>query len=169
MKFINVVTSFLRISILGHGTFLIRMAIIYLIIRFFFVDHFDLSSESATVGTYLLIFYGIYVLTAAIDHKRMESSPLFLSGFIEKKIKDDYILSNILTSKDNRGVFVPDSKVIGHEVITNFKLHHDPKLIFDRASAFLYILDSMQLPSHENTIERLNKLIEESEFMLDKS
>lgn len=145
------------------------MAIIYLIIRYFFIDNFNLIDEASTVGTYLLIFYGIYVVTAAIDHKRMESSPLFLSGFIEKQIKDDYILSNILTSKDNRGIFVRDSKVIGIEVITDFKLHHDPKLIYDRALAFLFILQSMQLPSHDELIERMERLIEEARFMIDEN
>lgn len=167
MKLLNVLASFFRIFLIGHGTILIRMSVVFIIFEYFFADNFNLRNEITEVFSYFLIFYVIYGVTIALDARRMESSPLFLSGFIEKVIKEDFLLRNVLTSKDERGVFVPNTTVDGIEITTTFSLHHDQRLIHHRAKSFLYILYSMNLPSHEKTISWLEKLSEESMFMME--
>ena len=91
-----------------------------------------------------------------------------LSDFIEKNIKEDYRISSLLTSKENRGVYTNNRKVVGIQVMDHFILHDNPSQVFEVTTSYIIVLESMKLPSHKNTIEWLEKLRDESQYMMNE-
>lgn len=144
------------------------MLIVYEIIRYFYIGNkFNFKDELSNATSYFLIFIFIYVITSVLDLKRAQSSPLVLSDFIEKTIKEDYRLTRVLTSSKNKGVFIRNMKVVDLKVLHIDTLHDNPAQIYDVTTSYIRILESMQLPSQKETIVRLERLRDEAEYMLN--
>lgn len=149
MKILNKLKSLFDILWSEHFTFPLRMTIVFMIIRYFFIDEYVFKSEIETALLYLFGFFLLYTVTSVLNLKTANSSPFFLSDFIEKKINNDYYMEGILTLNDKRGIYVRHTRFEGLKSIATFHLHDDPAFVKGRASAYSYVLSSMQLPSHE--------------------
>lgn len=156
-----------------HLTLLLRMAAVFYCVNWIIHQYnempFDWEEQLGNTGIYLFIFYLLYCLTIVLNFKGVDSSPLFLASHIEKEIQNYYALRDVRTLAEHRGVFTyhVDYNLENYSSKVYYRNVTNPAEIYGQARAFKYVLETIGMPTMEQSIKRLEKICEEARYMLD--
>lgn len=126
---------------------------------------FDWSEEVATVGSWILILYFVYVIASVIPPSDSETTPLFTQEHTKKIINKQYEYLGKPIVKA-RGLYTQNLKILDGILHYEYVPIINPVEVIHKSEAYIIVLNSLNTGSADKLILYLEKVILEAKYML---